>query len=83
MAEKARIQESCGRRFTLLCFVLCASTDVIGYYSLSAGAISHEAVAKIMRWAVNVAADAGVFAILVHALSDHAKQFYLSHGFVE
>ncbi|MFA5016026.1 MAG: hypothetical protein WC504_00640 [Methylobacter sp.] len=33
--------------------------------------------------AVNVAADAGVFALLVHALSDHAKQFYLSRGFVE
>jgi hypothetical protein len=26
--------------------------------------------------------DAGVFALLVHALSDSAKQFYLSRGFV-
>jgi GNAT superfamily N-acetyltransferase len=33
--------------------------------------------------AVNVAGNAGVFAILVHALSDQAKQFYLSRGFVE
>ena len=101
------------------CFVLCADTDVIGYYSLSAGAISHEAVPKAMRRnmpnplpvlllgrlavdkryhnqgigqallrdamlrAVNVSGDAGVFALLVHALSDQAKQFYLSRGFVE
>jgi len=33
--------------------------------------------------AVNVAGNAGVAAILVHALSDAAKQFYLSSGFVE
>jgi hypothetical protein len=33
--------------------------------------------------AVKVAGDAGVFAILVHALSEPAKQFYLSCGFVE
>ncbi len=33
--------------------------------------------------AVNVASNAGVFAILVHALSESAKQFYLSCGFVE
>lgn len=101
------------------CFVLCAGAVVIAYYSLSAGAISHEAVPKAMRRnmpdplpvlllgrlavdrryhnqgigqallrdamlrAVNVAGDAGVFAILVHALSDQAKQFYLSRGFVE
>lgn len=36
-----------------------------------------------MLRAVNVAGDAGVFALLVHALSDQAKQFYLSRGFVE
>ncbi|MDD5319621.1 MAG: GNAT family N-acetyltransferase [Methylococcales bacterium] len=101
------------------CFVVCAGAAVIGYYSLSAGAISHEAAPKAMRRnmpnplpvlllgrlavdkryhnqgigqallrdalmrAVNVAGDAGVFAILVHALSDQAKQFYLSRGFVE
>lgn len=101
------------------CFVLCADTDVIGYYSLSAGAISHEAAPKAMRRnmpdplpvlllgrlavdkryhnqgigqallrdamlrAVNVSGEAGVFALLVHALSDQAKQFYLSRGFVE
>ena len=35
-----------------------------------------------MLRAVTVAADAGVFAILVHALSPQAKQFYISRGFV-
>jgi GNAT superfamily N-acetyltransferase len=101
------------------CFVLCAGDAVVGYYSLSAGAISHDAAPKAMRRnmpdplpvlllgrlaidrryhnqglgrsllrdammrAVHVAGDAGVFAILVHALSDQAKRFYLSRGFVE
>lgn len=36
-----------------------------------------------MLRAVNVSGDAGVFAMLVHALNDQAKQFYLSRGFVE
>jgi hypothetical protein len=35
-----------------------------------------------MLRAVSVAGNAGVFAILVHALSEPAKQFYLSRGFV-
>jgi predicted N-acetyltransferase YhbS len=101
------------------CFVLCSNQTVIGYYSLSAGAISHEAAPKAMRRnmpdplpalllgrlavdrkyhnqglgsallrdallrSLNIARDAGVFAILVHALHDQAKQFYLSRGFVE
>lgn len=101
------------------CFVLCNGNTVIGYYSLSTGAISHEAAPKAMRRtmpnplpvlllgrlavdkryhnkgigqallrdamirAVNVSGDAGVFAMLVHALNDQAKQFYLSRGFVE
>jgi len=101
------------------CFVLCNGNTVIGYYSLSAGAISHEAAPKALRRnmpdplpvlllgrlavdkryhnkgigqallrdamirAVNVSSDAGIFAILVHALNDQAKQFYLSRGFVE
>jgi GNAT superfamily N-acetyltransferase len=33
--------------------------------------------------AVQIAHDTGVFAILVHALSDGAKRFYLSRGFIE
>jgi len=101
------------------CFVVCSGLDVIGYYSLSAGAISHETALKSMRRnmpdplpilllgrlavdnryhnkgigqallrdalirAVNVSVDAGVFAILVHALTDQAKLFYLSCGFIE
>jgi GNAT superfamily N-acetyltransferase len=101
------------------CFVLCSENTVIGYYSLSAGAISHAATPKSMRRnmsdplpvlllgrlavdkryhnkgfgqallrdamirAVNVSGNAGVFAILIHALNDQAKQFYLSRGFVE
>ena len=101
------------------CFVLCDSAAVIGYYSLSAGAIYHEAAPKTMRRnmpdplpvvllgrlavdkryhnqglgqallrdalirTISIAGDVGVFAILVHALSDQAKQFYLSRGFVE
>jgi GNAT superfamily N-acetyltransferase len=36
-----------------------------------------------MLRAIRVSADAGVFAILVHALSEQAKRFYLSRGFVE
>jgi GNAT superfamily N-acetyltransferase len=100
------------------CFVVCSSATVIGYYSLSAGAISHESAPKSMRRnmpdplpvlllgrlaidkryhnsgigqallrdamlrAVNVAGNAGVIAILVHALTDQAKQFYISRGFV-
>ena len=36
-----------------------------------------------MLRAVHIASNAGVFAIMVHALSEPAKQFYLSRGFVE
>ncbi len=100
------------------CFVVCSGATAIGYYSLSAGAISHESAPKHMQRnmpdplpvlllgrlaidkryhnqgigqallrdamlrAVNVAGNAGVFAILVHALSDQAKQFYISRGFI-
>ena len=92
---------------------------VIGYYSLSAGAISHEASPKAMRHnmpdplpiillgrlavaqryqnqglgqallrdamlrGVSASSNVGVFAILVHALNEQAKRFYLSCGFVE
>jgi GNAT superfamily N-acetyltransferase len=35
-----------------------------------------------MLRATRVAADAGVFALLVHAMSEQAKRFYLSRGFV-
>jgi GNAT superfamily N-acetyltransferase len=101
------------------CFVIAEGTAVIGYYTLSAGSISHEAAPKSMRRnmpdplpvlllgrlaidqrhqnrglgqallrdamlrAVSVAHDTGVFAILLHALTEPAKRFYLSRGFVE
>jgi GNAT superfamily N-acetyltransferase len=101
------------------CFVVSNGIKVVGYYTLSAGAISHEAVTKAMRRnmpdplpvlllgrlaidkhyhnkglgsallrdallrSVHVASDAGIFAILIHAISDQAKQFYLSRGFIE
>jgi len=101
------------------CFVLCSNKIVVGYYSLSAGAINHETAPKPMRRnmpdplpalllgrlavdrkrhnqglgsgllrdamlrSINIARDTGVFAMLVHALHDQARQFYLSRGFVQ
>ncbi len=101
------------------CFVVCIDKKVVGYYSLSAGAICHESAPKNMRRnmpdplpvlllgrlaidknhhnkglgsallrdamirVVGVASDTGVFAILVHALSEQAKRYYMSRGFVE
>lgn len=100
-------------------FEISKNKKVIGYYSLSAGAISQEVAPKSMRRnmpdplpvlllgrlaidknyhnqglgsallrdallrAVNVANEAGVFAVLVHALSEQAKRYYLSRGFVQ
>ena len=104
---------------TSRCFVLCKDKEVIGYYSLSAGAISHENAPKAMRRnmpdplpvlllgrlaidkkyhnqglgssllrdamirSINIADDTGIFAILIHAISEQAKRFYLSRGFVQ
>lgn len=101
------------------CFVLCNKRKVVGYYCLSAGAVSRESAPKNLRRnmpdplpvillgrlaidkryhnqglgsallrdamirAVHVAGETGVFAILVHAISEQAKRFYLSRGFVE
>lgn len=101
------------------CFVLCSAENVIGYYTLSAGAISHEAAPKTMRRnmpdplpalllgrlaidkhyhntglgsallrdammrTVSIASNTGVFAVFLHALTEKAKQFYLSRGFVQ
>jgi GNAT superfamily N-acetyltransferase len=45
--------------------------------------LGHALLRDAMLRSVRVAADAGVFAILVHALSEPAKRFYLSRGFVE
>lgn len=101
------------------CFVICNEKKVIGYYCLSAGAISRESAPKEMRRntpdtlpvlllgrlaidknhhdkglgsallrdamirATRVGRDAGISAILVHALSENAKKFYKSRGFIE
>jgi GNAT superfamily N-acetyltransferase len=101
------------------CFVISNDGSVVGYYTLSAGSISHVEAPKAMRRnmpdplpvlllgrlaidrghqnrglgqallrdamlrAVSVAHETGVFAILLHALSEPAKRFYLSRGFVE
>lgn len=101
------------------CFVITEGGAVIGYYCLSAGAISHAAAPRAMRRnmpdplpvlllgrlaidrrhhnqglgqallrdamlrAVHISRDTGVFAILLHALSEQARRFYLSRGFVE
>ena len=32
---------------------------------------------------INISSDAGIFLILVHALSNEARQFYISRGFIE
>lgn len=101
-------------------YVICNNkNEVVGYYCLSAGAISRESTPKMMRRnmpdplpvlvlgrlaihknyhnkglgsallrdamirSISIAENAGVFAILIHALSDKAKQFYISRGFVE
>ncbi|MCD6705356.1 MAG: GNAT family N-acetyltransferase [Thiobacillus sp.] len=100
------------------CFAIRNGKTVIGYYCLSAGAISHEAAPKAMRRnmpnplpvlllgrlaidrhhhnqgigqallrdamlrSVSISSNARVFALLVHALTEQAKQFYLSRGFV-
>ena len=100
------------------CFVVCAGAKVAAYYTLSAGAITHEGAPKALRRnmpdplpalllgrlavdrryhnqglgsallrdalirSVAVGRDAGVAVILLHALSDAARQFYLSRGFV-
>jgi predicted N-acetyltransferase YhbS len=101
------------------CFVCCEQHTVVGYYSLSAGAIGHQETPKNLRRnmpdplpvlllgrlavdqkyhnqglgsallrdamlrAIHIANEMGIFAILVHALSNKAKQFYLSRGFIQ
>ncbi len=80
------------------CFVLCNGEQFIGYYSLSAGAISHAASPKALRRNMpdplpvlllgRLAIDKhhqnqGIGqALLRDAMSEQAKRFYLSRGFV-
>ena len=50
------------------------------YHNLGLGtALLRDALLR----AVHIAGDTGVFALMVHALSEAAKQFYLSRGFVQ
>lgn len=101
------------------CFVIADASGVVGFYTLSAGAIGHAEAPKAMRRnmpdplpvlllgrlaidrryqnrglgrallrdallrAVAVSQETGVFALMLHALSEPAKRFYLSSGFVE
>lgn len=100
-------------------YVITDKNAVIGYYCLSAGAISrHDAPKTLQRnmpdplpvmimgrlaihknyqncglgsallreatlQALHASEEFGICALLVHALSESAKRFYLSHGFVE
>ena len=101
-------------------FVVCQGRRVIGYYSLTVGAVDHgdattrvrkglarhpipvmvlarlavdrhaqgiKLGASLLQDAVNravvVSQNAGVRALLVHAIHDRAKQFYEHYGFQE
>lgn len=114
LKRRARRNEAEGASRTFVC---CVSRRVVGYYSLAAGSVLHEAatgktrrnmpnpvpVVLLGRMAVDktwqgkgIGADLlcdavlrvvaaaetiGVRAILVHAISEQAKTFYVKHGF--
>lgn len=101
------------------CFVTCDRDQVMGYYTLSAGAIGRESLPKslqrntptaipvallgrlaihhtlhnkgigsaLLRDAMfrilNISGQMGIYVILIHALTEQAKQFYLSRGFIQ
>ena len=98
-------------------FVICQNNNVVGFYALAAGSVSHQFVsgglrrnmpdpipvvvlgrlaidlahqgqklgAALLKDAVlrasAVSRQVGVKALLVHALNDKAKAFYLNYGF--
>lgn len=98
-------------------FVICQNNNVVGFYALAAGSVSHQFVsgglrrnmpdpipvvvlgrlaidlahqgqqlgAALLKDAVlrasAVSQQVGVKALLVHALNDKAKAFYLNYGF--
>ncbi len=100
------------------CYVVCAGEDVVGYYALAAGAVSHAQTPGNVRrnmpdpipvivlgrlavhadWAgqglgagmlkdavlraLRLSQEMGIRALLCHAISEDAKQFYLHHDFV-
>lgn len=101
------------------CYVVCDGVEVVGYYALAAGVVSHvQASGNVRRnmsdpipvivlgrlavhpdWAgqgigagllrdavlrsLRLSQELGIRAMLCHALSENAKQFYLHHGFSE
>lgn len=116
LKQRARKNQTEGASKT---FVVCAGTEVVGYYCLAAGAVLHaQAPGNIKRnmpepipvmvlgrlavhadWAAQgigsgllkdailrtarVAEEIGIRALLCHAINDHARAFYLHHGFIE
>lgn len=98
-------------------FVICQNNNVVGFYALAAGSVSHQFVsgglrrnmpdpipvivlgrlaidlthqgqklgAALLKDAVlrakSISQQVGVKALLVHALNDKAKAFYLNYGF--
>lgn len=98
-------------------FVICKKNNVIGFYALAAGSVSHQFVSGALKRnmpdpipvivlgrlaidlnhqgknlgaallkdvvlrAKTVSEQVGVRALLVHALNEKAKQFYLNYGF--
>ncbi|WP_273384544.1 GNAT family N-acetyltransferase [Actinobacillus porcinus] len=98
-------------------FVVCQNNNVVGFYALAAGSVSHQFVsgglrrnmpdpipvvvlgrlaidlthqgqqlgAALLKDAVlrasAVSQQVGIKALLVHALNDRAKTFYLNYGF--
>jgi GNAT superfamily N-acetyltransferase len=116
LKERARRNEAQGASRT---YVVAAGREVVGYYCLSAGAVSHEAATSSIRrnmpdpipvivlgrlavhpsWegrglgsgllkdavlrSIAAAEALGVRALLCHAISPRAKEFYLRYGFVE
>lgn len=116
LKERARQNEAQGASRT---YVVAAGREVVGYYCLSAGAVSYEVATSNVRrdmpnpipvlvlgrlavhrtWAnqgigtgllkdallrsIPVAEKLGARALLCHAISPRAKEFYFKYGFEE
>lgn len=116
LKRKARANQASGASRT---YVLCRAQQVVGFYALAAGAISHDQAPRKLRHnmpdpvpaivlgrlaidvseqgnglghallrdavlRISAAADeVGIAAIVVHALNERAKAFYVSAGFAE
>ena len=60
-------------------FGTCKDLQVVGFYALAVGSVLKDAVIRTIK----AANHAGIRALVVHALSEEAKKFYLQHGFLE